>query len=312
MIRSYFCLGGPLKNRLIKLLLLVGITGSSSWSTELKDLCSGALPFNNLSIPVQSNNPTGLTKEEYDLILDRTEQIFADDFKQKGTRLQIERLWTSPTVNASASIAKDGTRLLIMHGGYARHKLTSPDVFASTVCHELGHHLGGAPMKFSWLSIEGQADYFSTLKCLKRFFADDDNARLIEGKVVPPIVKSDCKKQHPNLHDELICIRSALASYGAVLVSNSVNPGQRIPRFDTPSKEVATGMEGSTRFPLPSGRRIPNLHPKLQCRLDTYFSGALCNVSVSTALSNENYVDGTCESDEYPINTKRPRCWFLP
>jgi Zn-dependent protease with chaperone function len=54
-----------------------------------------------------------------------------------------------------------------MFGGLARDPLVTKDGFSAVICHEIGHHIAGAPRKgFSWASNEGQADYFATTKCL--------------------------------------------------------------------------------------------------------------------------------------------------
>lgn len=50
------------------------------------------------------------------------------------------------------------------------------DGYVLVACHELGHHLGGAP-RFSdedskWASVEGEADYFATLQCAKKTIKD--------------------------------------------------------------------------------------------------------------------------------------------
>jgi len=72
-----------------------------------------------------------------------------------------------------------------MFGGLARHETMTPDGFATVVCHELGHHLGGVPKKFSWFgnswaSNEGQADYFGIMKCLRKMFEHEDNVKIVK------------------------------------------------------------------------------------------------------------------------------------
>ena len=59
------------------------------------------------------------------------------------------------------------------------------DGMALVACHEMGHHMGGAPKidgwyGSSWATNEGGADYYGTLKCARRFFAGDDNASIVK------------------------------------------------------------------------------------------------------------------------------------
>ena len=54
------------------------------------------------------------------------------------------------------------------------------DGYTLVACHELGHHLGGAPL-FSgqdWASVEGEADYFATTKCVKAMWGHASKARM--------------------------------------------------------------------------------------------------------------------------------------
>lgn len=62
------------------------------------------------------------------------------------------------------------------------------------LCHELGHHLGGAPFKpdISWMSTEGQADYFSGSTCLKKIWRDEDNFKIVSQLLILEALKSAC------------------------------------------------------------------------------------------------------------------------
>ena len=70
-----------------------------------------------------------------------------------------------------------------MFGGLARHKLVTPDGFALVACHEMGHHLGGAPRRGGWASNEGQSDYYATTKCARRIWAEDNNAAIMQDRI---------------------------------------------------------------------------------------------------------------------------------
>lgn len=53
----------------------------------------------------------------------------------------------------------------------------------------------------------------------------------------------------------------------------------------------------------------PN-HPAPQCRLDTYFSGAVCNASADDDVSMNDEVTGTCHHNLGHKTGVRPACWF--
>jgi hypothetical protein len=81
------------------------------------------------------------------------------------TDLQIERLWKDSTINADTW--HEGS-VIKMHayGGLYRHPLMTVDAYKQVMCHELGHSLGGAPFYTGEdMSVEGQADYYSTDSC---------------------------------------------------------------------------------------------------------------------------------------------------
>jgi hypothetical protein len=51
-------------------------------------------------------------------------------------------------------------------------------------------------------------------------------------------------------------------------------------------------------------------HPAYQCRLDTFFQGALCHVDENTDLSQRNEVTGTCHPTLGDSVGVRPNCWM--
>ena len=72
-------------------------------------------------------------------------------------------------------------------------------------------------------------------------------------------------------------------------------------------------------FDLPSKVKVRDTkhgHPDPQCRLDTYFQGALCEVDHSvdfTVELNEDHRDiGACTAEAGHTYGVRPRCWFQP
>ncbi|MDO9183353.1 MAG: hypothetical protein Q7U04_13145 [Bacteriovorax sp.] len=190
-----------------------------------------------------------------------------------------------------------------MYGGLARHPLMTEEAFAVVVCHELGHHLGGAPKKrqsFSidplWSSNEGEADYFSSLKCLRKFFTGLNNQDVLREMQVPKEVIAQCLKVFPNIEETLICQRSAMAGFSVGLFLKS---------FSKVKKEIS--------FSSPEKKRVlftNNSHPSPQCRLDTYFQAALCDKHFSEELSSKDLNIGACTLKNGDQQGIRPRCWM--
>jgi hypothetical protein len=76
----------------------------------------------------------------------------------------------NPRVNAEI-IKKDQVLSISVWGGMLSHPLLTEGTFSLLLCHEIGHFLGGPPLKSrnGWSSTEGQADYFSTATCASAF-----------------------------------------------------------------------------------------------------------------------------------------------
>ncbi len=75
----------------------------------------------------------------------------------------------NPRINAEI-IKLDRSIVLSVWGGMMGHPFMTTDTFLLLLCHELGHVLGGPPLKSrnGWSSTEGQADYYSGA-CVKSF-----------------------------------------------------------------------------------------------------------------------------------------------
>lgn len=270
-------------------------------------LCAGFLPPNDMKIPVGDKSVrgmsggNGITESQYNEIMDRIQKIYGPIVQQQGGNLVINRLWNDATVNASAQ--RQGNSWIInMYGGIARHPDTSYEGQALIACHEIGHHLGGAP-KISavfggnWASNEGAADYFATLKCLRLVFGQDDNSKIIGKTNIDPVAKSNCLSQFPNQQDQDLCMRISMSDESAAYLFQALKKDSTRPKFDTPDKsEVA---------------RTDDNHPATQCRMDTYFAGTICPVAVSAPLSDTDFKAGSCVQGVDPIGW-RPRCWFSP
>jgi hypothetical protein len=92
----------------------------------------------------------------------------------------------NPAVAASADYGFNELKVELYTGLLKSPRMT-PDALRMTICHELGHLYGGHPRKnapmewegprdengMSFLSAEGQADYFAGLECFRKITSED-------------------------------------------------------------------------------------------------------------------------------------------
>jgi len=263
-------------------------------------LCKdGFLPQNDLKIPIGSLEDKGITQLQFNAVMDRAEAIYAPIIKARGGRLVLKRLWDDPTVNASAQRSgKD--YVLNMYGGLARHATITQDGMALVVCHELGHHIGGAP-KYggfnNWASNEGQADYFANMKCLHRIFGAPGAESFTQPTGDETLAREACDKAYPTEGERGLCVRSSMAGMSVTELFRALRKEDPIPHFNTPDPKVVKQMFDS--------------HPGTQCRLDTYFAGALCTQPFLNDVSETDPAVATCtRSNGFSVGL-RPRCWYL-
>ena len=271
---------------------------------------TGIVEENDLYIGPYEKNVSNVTQSDFTDAIDRITKIYRNQFKRQGMNLHIKNNWSDGKVNAYAQ-QTGRTALVNIFGGLARHHTMSKDSLALVICHELGHHIGGIPKKvsssasygygakrYSWASNEGQADYFASMKCLRHFFEEEDNIRAIKGKVVPSFVRISCQNQFNMAEDVAICVRSALAGYSLANLFNSVRG--RMGQLSFENKDPSKVLKTYDKHPMP------------QCRLDTYFAGALCDKDANDEVSNSEMNKGVCSREEGYVIGVRPLCWFRP
>lgn len=156
---------------------------------------------------------SGISQVAYEKVLDKLEAYFAPVVRARGARLQINRLWNDGTVNAQA-YRIGSTWHVDMFGGLARYPGMTQTAFLTVACHELGHHMGGAPRydrNTDWAATEGQADYWATLNCMKRLgvassagslalakvLADLSGERMPSRSTRSQVVRSSILESHP-------------------------------------------------------------------------------------------------------------------
>ncbi len=200
----------------------------------------------------------------------------------------------------------------------ARHKEMTVDGLVTVLCHEIGHHIGGAPSyPGMWASNEGQSDYWGTTKCAKRIFSEFDNVEILKKRYAKfknkslskrrriknylnPTAAEACNRVYDNMDDRALCLRSAMGGFATARLLADAGRAE-FPKFETPSKEEVS--------------RTYDRHPKPQCRLDTYLRGALCNISMDDLVSKRDPNVNVC--NRYKTNNgnqagTRARCWYKP
>jgi len=284
------------------LLALAAAASAANRAAAVDVRSTSFLPPNNLTHKIGALDSAGLTRAQYDAVMDRLQALYGPIVAAKGGNLVIKRLWDDDTVNSSAE-RQGSDYVLNMYGGLARDKAITQDGEALVACHEMGHHLGGAP-KFGgadWASNEGEADYFAETKCLHRMFADP-KAASFTGPILAEsddlaLAREACAKSYKSASEQAICLRSAKAGLSVTALFQELS-GDAAPHFDTPDSSVVTQMFDD--------------HPATQCRLDTYFQGALCAKPFSVDMDDNDPAVGACVASQGYAVGLRPRCWYLP
>lgn len=260
------------------------------------------LPPNDLSIPIGSLEAAGVTEPQYNEVMDQIQAVYGPIIAARRGKLVINRLWDDATVNASAE--RNGREYIInMFGGLARHEAITQDGLALVACHEIGHHLGGAPKfgifeRIDWASNEGQADYFANLKCLRLVFASAGASAFSRPKAEESQPQAACAQSYASPNEQAVCVRTAVAGMSVTSLFRSIRHETVLPRYDTPDPKVVD--------------KTSDRHPPTQCRLDTYFSSSLCTRAIGDALDEENPASGTCTRSQGYTAGLRPLCWYKP
>lgn len=264
----------------------------------------GLVPENDLYIPADAKSmaDANIDEAKFNEIIEKVMVIYEPIVRDHGGELKALKYWDSGTVNAYAH-RRGGTWNIAMYGGLARHPAITEDGLALATCHEIGHHIGGAPKKSSffgssWITNEGQADYFATLKCLRKVFRSDDNLAIVSKMNVPEKVTETCTKLFSNEEDRLICQRGAMAGLSVAKLFQSLRRQDTAPEFTTPDTTVVSSTS--------------HAHPPTQCRLDTYYQGALCDVLDKDDVDQDDESVGVCYRASGHTDGTRPLCWFKP
>lgn len=265
---------------------------------------SGFVPENDLKIPVGLKAAGGITEVQFNRVMDKMATLYTSTVATAGAKFVIERRWTDGTVNAFAEQNTPGVYAIHMFGGLARHPAITEDAMALVACHELGHHLGGAPRKSDntgkkiWASNEGQADYWGTMKCLRHYLENEDNQTVVKTLNVPDSVVKSCELTYSNASEQALCQRTAMAGLAVGQLFNDLSKDTVPVNFNTPDKSIVKSMFDA--------------HPKSQCRVDTYFQASLCDHGFDQVVSATDPNVGVCTLKNGDTVGNRPLCWFKP
>lgn len=183
---------------------------------------------------------------------------------------------------------------------------TSVDGLRMTLCHELGHILGGAPRRdvpLEWdgpvahdgrseISAEGQADYYASLVCFPRLVRGHDHKAALAGNPVQSEIGEACDRAHGRgSEDSLICRRSAAGGHNMLTLVRHFQISST-----TPSQMTAPST-------------ITNSYPDRQCRLDTILAGSRCSQNSRPHQIRLDF-DRAEQNECLSTIAARPKCWY--
>lgn len=256
--------------------------------------------------PARDQKQVSLQKQERTWarsVLIEFEKTLKPSIKSSGFEL-IVRV-DSASVSESARAERDGARAIItVDGGLLKSPRLTEDGLRTTLCHELGHVLGGAPRRhvppewdgpvaadgLSEMTSEGQADYYASAICFRKLVAGHDHRAVLARGEGPTsqTLKARCESAHgAKTEAALICERAARGGHNMLVLVKEFPIG-----FDTPSDFIAPSL-------------IRDQYPDRQCRLDTFVAGALCSAETSIALDFNDERLTECPT----AKAQRPRCW---
>ncbi|MFP5385886.1 MAG: hypothetical protein ACLGHN_07380 [Bacteriovoracia bacterium] len=209
----------------------------------------------------------------------------------------------SQSVGASADHREDHLAVIIDKGLLESKRLT-PDGLRMVICHELGHLFGGAPRRnvpmewdgpvapdgMSFMTSEGQADYYASLVCFRKMLEiESPGSSRPDFSRVGPRLRRKCQEEAGHEGQELTsCLRAGLA--GEDFLKLVFEFPISCEKFDDSIAPVL----------------IRDVYPGRQCRLDTILSGALCSENQPMVQDFDLNEKNSCGQNY----AERPRCWY--
>ncbi len=274
------------------------------------------LPDNDLYLEDSPEEVVNMTEAEFNDIVNEIVDHYKPLAEAQGGNLTAENNWADSTVNAYAN-QSGGEWSIHMFGGLARRPEVTKDGFAMVVCHELGHHFGGHYFHktwwgVSWAACEGQSDYFATHACAREVWKDRAFENELAAADVDAAAQDKCDAAWETSEDRNLCYRITMAGKSLATLLGALSNGTTPPEFDTPDPRKVTQTDTK--------------HPKAQCRLDTYFHGALCGKQYDSSVipakdmgdqantregeEASNGPNAYCSREDQDGIAARPACWF--
>lgn len=256
-----------------------------------------SFPVNSQKIPVSDHKKArGLTEDVFVQWIEVFKKMMGPVIKKRYSKeLIVHGHWGDEGVKAWATRDMQDNAVINITGGLARHSLMTREAFTLLLCHELGHQFGGAPKKFrgrselrSWSSAEGQADYYAVTRCFPHFVKNG-------------VFKNN--KEHSSVVHK-VCLTDQCTD----IVEAGLNVAQLF--YDVTSTGKAPSLERKDSRKV--SRTIYD-HPRPQCRLDTFVSGANCDMSTleKSTFDDSDPLVGACPTNPDPHREGgRPACWF--
>jgi hypothetical protein len=217
-------------------------------------------------------------------------EIYEREIEDSGLTIGLEQDWDSKVVNAGAN-RKNNTAVIKLYGAHAKIAPMTIGTYALTVCHELGHLIGGLPkvMPTGKYSSEGQSDYFATNECLKRYLKNK-----VTSVTIPKFHSDLCLKRFNEKKDITMCNNIMKISIEQLEVDNFLVPRENY--------EDTLSLDNSI-----SSITIFNDYPKVSCRYTTYINGAL-NKERPACWFNEQTI---LEEVTYTLDYIYPESMFI-
>lgn len=242
------------------------------------------------------------TEDPKKIILSDFESFYQKVLKPTGVTLSIQVKEEGALEEANAY--SNGTTMTItVSTAFLQSPRLTDDGLRFTLCHEMGHLLGGAPRRhvpFEWdgptaldglslLSSEGEADYYATKVCFREIIKKQNQADFLPKKKLSARLTQMCESTWgKNRNEVIICERAGGAAYNMLQLTKDFEIS-----FETPSGEVASEI-------------IRDAYPARQCRLDTALAGALCMQKASLIFDFNNAELNGCPETQ----GARPSCWY--
>ena len=226
--------------------------------------------------------------------------LYESEIKELNVIFSTRLNWHEDSPNASA-LKIENSWSINFNGGLYREAQITNDAYALSVCHEIGHLIGGAPFNSSNLthetSVEGQSDFWASTVCIKNYFSHFPDQDYRPSKEAQKICNP---RQNFTATEKTNCMRTIDAGISLASFLSKSEKNKKINYF-----QIDSAISSFTK----------KEHPNAQCRFDTIKIGALCeleNVKMTkTTFLSRELSDLNCKiSNKAEFSNVRANCWF--